>query len=201
MRQLTVREADEMDAPQLVRVRIDAWRAAYAGVIPPAYLDELDATAAPARLAEYLRALPSGRHYLVSEQGGRLTGFVVGGAERPSVESARGERDGFGEVHALYVHPDAWFTGTGAALLRAATRRLAEDGFHTLSLWVMEQNEQARRFYERHGWRPDGARDELRFGGALVPEVRYTAPAPARPVTRPVSGSALPRQRRAHAEV
>jgi GNAT superfamily N-acetyltransferase len=197
MRQLTIREAGETDAPQLVRVRIDSWRAAYAGVLPPAYLDELDATAAPARLAEYLRALPSGRHYLVAENDDRLTGFVVAGAERPSVESARGERDGFGEVHALYVHPDAWFTGTGAALLHAASQKLAEAGFHTLSLWVLERNEQARRFYERHGWRPDGARDELQFGGALVPEMRYIAPAPA----RPLSASALPRQRRAPAEV
>ncbi|WP_052434936.1 GNAT family N-acetyltransferase [Streptacidiphilus melanogenes] len=197
MMQLTVREAVEADAEDLVRVRVDAWRAAYAGVIPPAYLDELDATAAPSRLAEYLRALPAGRHYLAAEREGRLVGFAVAGAERPSVESARGERDGFGEVHALYVHPDAWFTGTGAALLDAATHRLAGDGLHTLSLWVLERNAQARRFYERHGWRADGARDELQFGGALVQELRYTAPAPV----RRLSASALPRQRRVRAAV
>ncbi|WP_042374277.1 GNAT family N-acetyltransferase [Streptacidiphilus neutrinimicus] len=197
MVQLTVREAVEADAGDLVRVRVDAWRAAYAGVIPPAYLDELDATAAPARLGEYLRDLPAGRHYLAAERMGRLVGFAIAGAERPSVESARGERDGFGEVHALYVHPDAWFTGAGSALLHAATHRLAEDGMHSLSLWVLERNVQARRFYERHGWRPDGARDELRFGGALVQELRYAAPAPA----RPLSASALPRPRRARAAV
>ncbi|WP_165845381.1 GNAT family N-acetyltransferase [Streptacidiphilus pinicola] len=175
--QLTVREAVAADAAQVVRVRTDAWRAAYAGVIPPAYLDELDATAAPARLAEYLRCRPDGRRYLVAEQGGLVTGFVIAGTERPSIESARGERRGFGEVHALYVHPDAWFTGTGATLLRTATDALADAGHHTLSLWVLERNEQARRFYERHGWRPDGARDELLLGGALLQELRYTRPA------------------------
>ena len=189
MRQLTVREAGAADAAGLVRVRIDAWRAAYAGVIPPAYLNELDATAAPARLAEYLRARPLGRHYLVAEQDGLITGFVIAGAERPSVESARGERQGFGEVHALYVHPDAWFTGTGATLLRAATEALAGDGHHTLSLWVLDCNDQARRFYERHGWRPDGGRDELLLGGTVLPELRYV-----RPVRQL---SALPRARAA----
>lgn len=189
MRQLTIREAGEADAAGLVRVRIDSWRAAYAGVIPPAYLDEMDATAAPARLAEYLRAKPVGRHYLVAEQEGRVTGFVIAGTERPSVESARGERTGFGEVHALYVHPDAWFTGTGATLLRAATEALAADGHEALTLWVLERNAQARRFYERHGWRPDGARDELLLGGAVLQELRYT-----RPVRRL---SALPRARAA----
>ncbi|MEY9878225.1 GNAT superfamily N-acetyltransferase [Streptacidiphilus sp. MAP12-33] len=189
MMQLTVREAVEADAAPLVRVRLDAWRAAYAGVIPPAYLDELDATAAPSRLAEYLRELPRGRHYLVAERDDRVVGFVVAGSERPSVESARGERAGIGEVHALYVHPDAWFTGTGAALLDAATRRLAEDRFHTLTLWVLERNEQARRFYERHGWQPDGATDELLFGGAMLVELRYARP--VRRVTR------LPRARSA----
>ncbi|SEM60779.1 GNAT family N-acetyltransferase [Streptacidiphilus jiangxiensis] len=176
MRQLTIREAVETDAAPLVRVRIDAWRTAYAGMIPPAYLDELDATAAPSRLAEYLRELPRGRHYLVAERDDRVVGFAIAGYERPSVESVRGERTGIGEVHALYVHPDAWFTGTGAALLDAATRRLAESGFHTLTLWVLERNEQARRFYERQGWQPDGATDELRFGGTVLTELRYARP-------------------------
>lgn len=223
MMKVTVREAVETDAAPLVRVRTDSWRAAYAGLIPPAYLDELDATAAPARLAEYLRDPSPGRHYLVAERDGRLVGFVIAGAERPSVEAVRGERAGIGEVHALYVHPDAWFTGTGAALLDAATRRLAKDGYHGLTLWVLEGNTQARRFYERHGWRPDGARDKLRFGGALLPEVRYAAPvrplgARGLPVTDrglpvgtaalrvgttalPVSASGLPPQRRARAGV
>jgi hypothetical protein len=37
------------------------------------------------------------------------------------------------------------------------------------TLWVLEGNAQARRFYERRGWSPDGAAREA-FG---VLELRY----------------------------
>ena len=47
----------------------------------------------------------------------------------------------------LYVHPDAQGRGVGAALL-AQVKVQRPDG---LSLWVFQQNESARRFYERHG--------------------------------------------------
>jgi ribosomal protein S18 acetylase RimI-like enzyme len=47
----------------------------------------------------------------------------------------------------IYVHPDAQGRGAGSALLQQAkTRR--PGGF---TLWVFQQNVEARRFYERHG--------------------------------------------------
>ncbi|MEZ0070142.1 GNAT superfamily N-acetyltransferase [Streptacidiphilus sp. MAP12-20] len=188
MGQLAVRDAVEADLAEVVRVRIASWRAAYAGVIPPVYLDELDAGAALSRAQDHLRSQPADRHYLVAERDARIVGFAIAGPERPSVEAARGERPRTGEVYALYVHPDAWFTGAGAALLDAASKALAADGYDALALWVLEQNPQARRFYERQGWRPDGGRNVLQLGGALLQELRY-----ARTDARKVS--ALPRPR------
>ena len=50
-------------------------------------------------------------------------------------------------VDYLYVEPKVTGRGIGSALLeQAKTRR--RDGF---SLWTFQQNEGARRFYERHG--------------------------------------------------
>jgi GNAT superfamily N-acetyltransferase len=50
----------------------------------------------------------------------------------------------------LFVRPAAWGTGVAGELHDRATDLGAR------KLWVMEQNERARRFYEKHGWRPDG---------------------------------------------
>lgn len=52
----------------------------------------------------------------------------------------------------MYVRPDHHGTGVGTLLLEAVLpTRPAE-------LWVVEANPRARRFYEKHGFVPDGAR-------------------------------------------
>jgi GNAT superfamily N-acetyltransferase len=68
----------------------------------------------------------------------------------------------------LYVHPDAIGTGIGHALFAHVTT-LRPEGFQ---LWVFQQNERARRFYEAHGAVAveftDGSGNEER-----TPDVRY----------------------------
>jgi GNAT superfamily N-acetyltransferase len=51
-------------------------------------------------------------------------------------------------LHALYVLPDAAGHGIGGRLLAAAGP--------VTRLWVLRDNHRGRRFYERHGWHPDG---------------------------------------------
>ena len=55
----------------------------------------------------------------------------------------------------------------------AALGRLAEAGFHQATLWVLDTNVRARRFYEAAGWSADGTvkRDERL--GFPIREVRY----------------------------
>ena len=74
---------------------------------------------------------------------------------------------------ALYVDPPCWSRGVGRALLSAAERRLAVEGFDHGVLWVLVGNERAQRFYQAHGWAPDGARRMDQVWGATVDEVRY----------------------------
>lgn len=72
----------------------------------------------------------------------------------------------------------AWGTGIGRRLMTAALTSLVEAGFTRATLWVLDTNERARRFYEAGSWRPDGGlkRDERR--GVLLNEVRYGRPLP-----------------------
>jgi ribosomal protein S18 acetylase RimI-like enzyme len=74
---------------------------------------------------------------------------------------------GDGTVDYLYVEPGMSGRGIGSALVdRAKTRR--PEGF---SLWTFQQNEGARRFYERHGLRvirlTDGEGNEEKTPAAL----------------------------------
>ena len=78
------------------------------------------------------------------------------------------------EIYNLHAAPGSHGRGIGTALfaaaLEAATRASASD----LSLWVVETNVPARRFYERKGMQPDGARQAHALAaGAALDEVRY----------------------------
>ena len=59
---------------------------------------------------------------------------------------------GGGFLRTLYVRPTIQGTGIGSALHDFALERLAALGAGTARLWTLEQNWNARRFYERRGW-------------------------------------------------
>jgi RimJ/RimL family protein N-acetyltransferase len=57
-------------------------------------------------------------------------------------------------LHGLYVVPDHWGTGVAAELHDAALAAMPDCA--EVKLWVLEGNDRARRFYEKHGWRRNG---------------------------------------------
>ncbi len=105
---------------------------------------------------------------MVAEANGRPVGFAVCGPARHKDDS------GFcAEVTMLYVSPEAQGAGIGSQLLSGATEILEDFGYRWLAIWVVEQNERARRFYRLHGLNFDGARRTDPVGGGKTPLVRY----------------------------
>lgn len=74
---------------------------------------------------------------------------------------------GTGQICSCYIHPDHWGTGVADVLLNAALDALPQTQIH---LWVHPDNPRARRFYHRHGFRPDDAHPPDATG---APEIRY----------------------------
>lgn len=101
----------------------------------------------------------------VAERDGEIVGFTYVG---PS------EVEGATELYAIHVEPDHVGTGLGLRLMEHALRQLAELGEPRAVLWVLEENDRARRFYERGGWRPDGATRVEAINDVPVPQLRYT---------------------------
>ena len=78
-----------------------------------------------------------------------------------------------GELASIYLHPAAWGKGFGRELMIASLGALSEAGFAEATLWVLDSNSRAVGFYERGGWRADGATKSERLGDVLLNEVRY----------------------------
>jgi ribosomal protein S18 acetylase RimI-like enzyme len=158
-----VRLGTSRDAKGIARVQERGWQAAYRHVFPPAVLDR-GGFIEVSRWRDRLRRPPTGWATFVSIRDSAVVGFACVGPSR--------DVDGAGEVYAIYVDPECWSTGAGRALMERAERELASR-YDEATLWVLEENPRARRFYELAGWELDGARKAEERWGVRAAEVRY----------------------------
>jgi GNAT superfamily N-acetyltransferase len=147
---IVVRRATREDARAIAIIRVETWRAAYAGLIADEVLAGLDA----AREGERREIHWDQNHAdaraieLIAEVDGQPAGWAAAG---PAREVPRA-----GEVFAIYALPAYWSAGVGHALIVEAERFLRAQGYRHAYLWYLEGNERAASFYERHGWVEDG---------------------------------------------
>jgi ribosomal protein S18 acetylase RimI-like enzyme len=158
---MNVRPARSEDASAVAAVHVRTWQAAYEHVFGAERLAAIDHTRRRT-LAE--RAIASGGVAVAQDDDGTIVGFVSVG---PSSDV-----DGEGELFAIYVLPEAWGSGAGKGLMDAG-KELLRASYDDATLYVLEDNPRARRFYEREGWALDGVTKADEFLGMPVPEVRY----------------------------
>jgi len=164
---VTVRLASADDADTIGRIQVETWRAAYTGLMPDEIIAGFDVEARQRLWREGLNRTPRpGSATFVVEDGGEVVGFASVGASRD--EEAEDEA----ELYAIYLHPSCWSRGLGRALLQRAEESMRASGFRGATLWVLEGNERAERFYRAAGWELDGRKVD-RFQGAAVSELRY----------------------------
>ena len=161
-----IRSASPADAAQIAAVMRDSWRAAYDGIIAPAILDRATAPDGGARIRQSFRTRPWQRMIAAVEDG--IVGYAAFGPERDVLDmpwpyplTPAGSEQEVAELYALYVHPAQWSTGIGRALMDQVLAKVRVAGYAYVTLWVLEANARARRFYQRAGFAPDGARHAL----------------------------------------
>jgi GNAT superfamily N-acetyltransferase len=165
-----VREATPDDTEAIVSVTVAGWRAGYRDIVAPENLADLPVDRWRHEVGLGLRRPLDDAFTYVAEIDGRFAGYCYVAA--PSRESELGPA--VAELVAIYVDPEQWRQGAGEALVGAAMERLAGLPYTEVALWTFKENDRAIAFYERDGWRPDGAEKIHARTGA--PAVRYTRP-------------------------
>ncbi len=168
---MTHRLATEADARAIAELHLASWRSAYAPFLPPGVLAalELDPHA-----VEWRRrvGVPDVRIDL-DEKEGALIAFCAHGPSGDEDAKARPHPQTW-EIKNLHVRPDLRGSGAGGRLFDLSLRHAHEVGAATLTLWVVEGNAAARRFYEKKGMATDGGRTTHTLGAdGTMPVVRY----------------------------
>jgi GNAT superfamily N-acetyltransferase len=156
-----VRRARPEDAAAIAEVHVRSWQQAYEHIFGSEKLANLNVERRRELAAHMIATARTG---VAEDDGGRIVAFV---GVRPSSDV-----EGEGEIWALYAVEEAWGTGAGRALMDWAKDALRER-WTEATLWVLEDNPRARRFYEREGWSLDGETKTDEFLGVEVGEVRY----------------------------
>jgi ribosomal protein S18 acetylase RimI-like enzyme len=163
---ITLPSAD--DARAIAQVNVRAWRKAYQGLMPNALLAGLSVDKREASWRQWI-GTPDSFTLVARDDAGQVCGYVAFARSRDP-----DHLPGTAEIVAIYVDPDHWYGGTGTRLLDRAAAEIAALGFVRTTLWVLEKNTSAIRFYAKHGFQPD-ARPPMTIdmGGCPLQELRY----------------------------
>jgi ribosomal protein S18 acetylase RimI-like enzyme len=162
---MTIRVATVPDAGSVARVHVESWNVAYRGIMPDEKIAKMDLATRTQFWAERLAV--RGWPVFVVEEGGAIVAFCH---MIPSPDSGE-DAQKTGHITSIHVLPHLRSRGHGRALLDQAFAEFRRRGYTDVTLWVLERNASARRFYERVGFREDGGRKT--YPGTEVPEVRY----------------------------
>lgn len=149
------------DRRLISRIYEESWGYAYKGIVPQEYLDSIPA----GRWVPNID-LPD-RKTILCVENGKLIGTST------ICKSRFDEFPDYGEIISIYLLPDFMGKGYGKSLMDFAIRELYKDGYHDVFLWVLEENNRARRFYERYGFREGNKKHEDIIGGKVLWEIAY----------------------------
>lgn len=168
---ISIRAVTLRDAAAIAAVHVASWRETYPGLMPDAMLSGLSVSDRTERWAHILvHALAHGDvSVFVAERDGDLVGFASGGGQREQDFFAAGFT---GEISAIYVLGNAQGRGVGRSLMAAVALALHDQGRQGGSLWVLRENQPARRFYEHLGGEVIGEREDPREAVTLF-ELAY----------------------------
>ncbi|WP_217184892.1 GNAT family N-acetyltransferase [Streptomyces sp. AC495_CC817] len=146
-----VRLAIPADADGIARVHVRSWRETYAGIVPEHLMNAAAEEERRRMWAAILGLGPVPGVVAVAERDGQVVGFAFAGssAHPDAVKGVAPSRP----VHlfSLYLLAAEHGAGLGRELLAAVI------GDDPAQLWLADSNTRAKAFYERQGFRADGA--------------------------------------------
>lgn len=162
---VTLRAAVPTDAGEISRLYAQSWRAAYPGLVPQSYLDELQDHHWTQTVTDWIT---TGRFTaLLAFEKEVMAGCAIYGRAREE------KYEGWGELVSLYVMPGRFRKGYGSRLVQRMVQEMKAQGLSGCYLWVLDGNRRARAFYEKAGFEDTGETLTFTLADAPLLDCRY----------------------------
>ncbi|MEU8296739.1 GNAT family N-acetyltransferase [Micromonospora sp. NPDC048909] len=166
---VTLRQATADDLLAVGALHQHSRVATYSSFLPPEALAEPTPEAMGRYWAERWLWERDDHLLTVAERDGTLVGFSYVGPDDEGDPAT-------GLLNAIHLDPAERGRGVGRELMIDALDTMRSRGWSRAVLWVLAQNDSARRFYERGGWTPTGAKRDDLIGPAVTTQLRYARP-------------------------
>lgn len=161
----TIRYANISDAKTLAEIHSRSWKVAYKGIVPDEVLENITVEK---REKYFEKALINGwEEDAIIYKDNKAVGLICIGKSRDADKT-----DSCGEVWGIYLLPEYWNKGIGSELFNWGLNELKRKKYNEVTLWVLEKNINARKFYEKVGFKHDGTVKKIILGEKLN-EYRY----------------------------
>ncbi|MBR6165187.1 MAG: GNAT family N-acetyltransferase [Clostridia bacterium] len=161
-----IREATVNDSARIAEIDVISSRYAYKGIVPDECL--YNDLSVENRIPVHKKWIAEKRFgiYAYEDAG---TGIIQGMMGIGMSEDD--DKQGAFELHYIYVDPDYVRMGIGSEMLQFFEQKGKEKGCPEYVVWVLEENEIGRNFYEKNNYRSDGK--EKIFKRWNKREIRY----------------------------
>lgn len=151
------------DAKYCADIHAESWTFAYSNIVPKDIIDQHNARWPMVWRKMLVNNVDS--HYVIVLDS-KIIGFLTIAVSRDS-----DLKDIFYEIIGLYFDPEYIGLGYGKQAMDWVKKEIKSRGYDNISLWVLKENNRARKFYEKSGFKPDG---KVKPSGlADAQEVRY----------------------------
>lgn len=142
---IEIREARLGDEKSFARIQTESWKAAFSHILSPEELARCTQLTGAEEM--YRRVLAEGKIRLALE-------LVEGEPHCIAAWGMNRCNQGMHTAELICIHslPNRWHQGYGSKMMRHVLEDMAQAGFSKVILWVFEENQQARKFYEKHGF-------------------------------------------------
>ena len=156
---ISIRLAIPSDAPDMADVHMRSWEIAYKDIIPLDFIIEKNST----RHALYKRVITdeNANSYVIQYNGKTVGIMRIASPQDDDI------KDEFYEIHYLYLHSDYFRMGIGFKSINFAFDKTRSLGKKGMSVWVIAENVNSIKFYEKCGFIKDGNIKYVEYGKVM----------------------------------